>query len=34
MEGEVVAVNTETGEYCPFQELMHRRRKHGVQMRP
>lgn len=31
LEGEVVAVNTETGEYLPFQELMHRRRKHGVQ---
>ncbi len=31
LEGEVVAVNTETGEYYPFQELMHRRRKHGVQ---
>jgi DNA ligase 1 len=31
LEGEVVAVNTETGEYFPFQELMHRRRKHGIQ---
>jgi DNA ligase-1 len=31
MEGEVVAVNTQTGEYLPFQELMHRRRKHGVE---
>jgi DNA ligase-1 len=31
LEGEVVAVNTDTGEYLPFQELMHRRRKHGVQ---
>jgi DNA ligase 1 len=30
LEGEVVAVNTETGEYFPFQELMHRRRKHGI----
>lgn len=30
LEGEVVAVNTDTGEYLPFQELMHRRRKHGV----
>ena len=30
LEGEVVAVNTETGEYYPFQELMHRRRKHGI----
>jgi DNA ligase-1 len=31
LEGEVVAVNLETGEYLPFQELMHRRRKHGVE---
>ena len=31
MEGEVVAINPETGEYLPFQELMHRRRKHGVE---
>ncbi len=31
LEGEVVAVNTETGEYLPFQELMHRRRKYGVE---
>lgn len=31
LEGEVVAVNAETGEYLPFQELMHRRRKHGVE---
>jgi DNA ligase 1 len=31
IEGEVVAVNTETGDYLPFQELMHRRRKHGIQ---
>ena len=31
LEGEVVAVNTETGEYLPFQELMHRRRKHGIE---
>ena len=30
LEGEVVAVNVETGEYLPFQELMHRRRKHGI----
>lgn len=30
LEGEVVAVNSQTGEYLPFQELMHRRRKHGV----
>jgi DNA ligase-1 len=31
LEGEVVAVNAETGEYLPFQELMHRRRKHGIE---
>ncbi|MGI0049750.1 MAG: ATP-dependent DNA ligase [Nitrososphaera sp.] len=31
LEGEVVAVNAETDEYLPFQELMHRRRKHGVE---
>ena len=31
IEGEVVAVNSETGEYLPFQELMHRRRKYGVE---
>ena len=31
VEGEVVAVNAETGEYLPFQDLMHRRRKHGVE---
>ncbi len=30
LEGEVVAINQQTGEYLPFQELMHRRRKHGV----
>jgi len=30
LEAEVVAINEETGEYLPFQELMHRRRKHGV----
>ena len=30
LEGEVVAVNSETEEYLPFQELMHRRRKYGV----
>jgi DNA ligase 1 len=30
LEGEVVAVNAQTEEYLPFQELMHRRRKHGV----
>lgn len=30
VEGEIVAVDPETGEMLPFQELMHRRRKHGV----
>ncbi|MDV3244936.1 MAG: ATP-dependent DNA ligase, partial [Nitrososphaerales archaeon] len=30
LEAEVVAVNEDTGEYLPFQELMHRRRKYGV----
>ena len=31
LEAEVVAINEETGEYLPFQELMHRRRKHGIE---
>ncbi len=31
LEGEVVAINANTGEYLPFQELMHRRRKHLVE---
>ena len=31
LEAEVVAINEDTGEYLPFQELMHRRRKHGVE---
>lgn len=31
MEGEIVAINPQTGEYLPFQELMHRRRKYGVE---
>ncbi|MGI0012819.1 MAG: ATP-dependent DNA ligase, partial [Nitrososphaera sp.] len=30
-EGEVVAINPQTREYLPFQELMHRRRKYGVE---
>jgi DNA ligase-1 len=30
IEGEAVAVNVDSGEYLPFQELMHRRRKYGV----
>jgi DNA ligase 1 len=31
LEGEVVAINPSTGEYLPFQELMHRRRKHDIE---
>ena len=31
LEAEVVAVNEDTGEYLPFQELMHRRRKYGIE---
>jgi DNA ligase 1 len=31
VEGEVVAVDLQTLELLPFQELMHRRRKHGIQ---
>jgi DNA ligase I, ATP-dependent (dnl1) len=30
-EGEIVAVDPETGEMRPFQELMHRKRKNDVQ---
>ncbi len=30
VEGEIVAVDPNTGELRPFQELMHRRRKHDV----
>lgn len=30
LEAEAVAINPSTGEFLPFQELMHRRRKHGV----
>lgn len=30
IEGEVVAIDSSTGNYLPFQELMHRRRKYGV----
>ncbi len=29
-ETEVVAINEDTGEFLPFQELMHRRRKYNV----
>ena len=31
LEGEVVAIDPSTSEYLPFQELMHRRRKYGVE---
>jgi DNA ligase-1 len=30
LEAECVAVDTDTGEMRPFQELMHRRRKYGI----
>lgn len=30
LEAEIVAIDPEAGELRPFQELMHRRRKHGV----
>lgn len=30
LEAEAVAINLDSGEYLPFQELMHRRRKHGI----
>jgi len=30
VEGEIVAYNKETGELLPFQELMHRKRKHDI----
>jgi DNA ligase-1 len=30
VEGEVVAIDSQTLELRPFQELMHRRRKHGI----
>ena len=30
VEGEIVAVDPETGEMRPFQELMHRKRKHDI----
>jgi DNA ligase-1 len=30
LEGEVVAVDSQTGAYLPFQLLMRRRRKHGI----
>lgn len=31
LESEVVAVNENTGEFLPFQELMHRRRKYKIE---
>ncbi len=31
VEGEIVAYNPETLELLPFQELMHRRRKYGIE---
>jgi DNA ligase-1 len=31
LDSETVAVNPDTGEILPFQELMHRRRKYGVE---
>jgi len=31
VEGEAVAINQDTQEYLPFQELMHRRRKYGIE---
>lgn len=31
IEGEAVAINPETGEMLPFQELMHRKRKHDIE---
>lgn len=31
LEAEAVAVNEESGEFLPFQELMHRRRKYGLE---
>ena len=31
LEAEAVAINPDTGAFLPFQELMHRRRKHGIE---
>jgi DNA ligase-1 len=31
VEGEIVAIDSNTGDLLPFQELMHRRRKYGVE---
>ena len=30
LEAEAVAINAESGEFLPFQELMHRRRKYNI----
>ncbi|MGI0087404.1 MAG: ATP-dependent DNA ligase [Nitrosotalea sp.] len=30
LEAEIVAINEDTGEFLPFQELMHRRRKYDI----
>lgn len=30
VEGEIIAIDPETGEHRPFQELMHRKRKHEI----
>ncbi len=30
LEAEIVAINEDTGEFLPFQELMHRRRKYKI----
>lgn len=30
LEAEAVPINAETGEFLPFQNIMHRRRKHGL----
>ena len=31
LEAEVVAMNENTGDFLPFQELMHRRRKYKIE---
>lgn len=31
LEGECVAIDPDTGDLLPFQELMHRRRKYGIE---
>lgn len=33
IEGEVVAIDTISGDILPFQELMHRRRKYGIEQK-